>query len=820
MSEDVTVKFGLDSNPFLKGLDSMAEGVGGLKNSLLAMGAALGVVAVGNFVKSAIDMGDALQRTAEVTGLSVSELSKFRVAAELSDTSISTVATSMRFLQKSMVDAQDSTSDTAQVFRALGIDAKEALDMDPAEQLKLIGGKIAGIGDEATRTAVSMKVLGRSGTEMQPFFNEMERGAELAEKFGLTLSDDFGKRADSFNDNLTVLKLLFQDVATDLADALLPALVSITNAFVDGAGDANKFERSFDIIGNTTKVVASGFTIFLGVLKAVGQYLGGVMAAAVQAMSGEFKKAYATMTSMNMDWSDNIKDTSRIVNDMWDESANKAKQSATETSAVVKTSTEDQKRQYVELNKILGSDKAQRDRIAAEKKAADESKRIAEQAKEEHTRLVQQTTDEAIRINRGYAEFLSEQGKFSLADKRQLVLDEMAIVESGTEEELKLKRELADVEIELYKSIQQQADKSVEAQTEAYRGFFGELKNGFDQTVMSAQWWKDEFQGSMDQAKNFAGDASKQIFDGFGRAFADMIVDGKSFKDKMGEVFKDIGYQFVAMVGEMIAKWLAFKALSAAGIDVGPIGGPGAGGLGGLLGLSGSGAGAAAAGEASAGAGAGAAAGGAAAGAGAAAPTVPIAVPLAWAAAGVAVAQGLGTALGFNDRDDQVTIDAWRKADEQTAQLQAEYLQTLRDMGQVGRDRIAAAGDISGLEKMTILAKMEPETRAALKAVIDKYPNAHPLGKWFATVGPYGSRGYASGGSFMTNGPRMFLAGEYGPERITVSPAGTPQSRRGMGGDGASYVFNGPVVMDEITMRNFARAQSRAMALNGQRYAR
>lgn len=63
---------------------------------------------------------------------------------------------------------------------------------------------------------------------------------------------------------------------------------------------------------------------------------------------------------------------------------------------------------------------------------------------------------------------------------------------------------------------------------------------------------------------SFAKDATGQMFDSFGSGMADMIFEGRKFKDVMSSIFKSMARAFVAQVAKMIAKWLAFMALKAA----------------------------------------------------------------------------------------------------------------------------------------------------------------------------------------------------------------------------------------------------------------
>lgn len=90
---------------------------------------------------------------------------------------------------------------------------------------------------------------------------------------------------------------------------------------------------------------------------------------------------------------------------------------------------------------------------------------------------------------------------------------------------------------------------------------------------------------------------------GVGDSFAAMVIDGEDFGENMREVWKDMGRMFVSAIVQMTIEWLAFKALVAAGINVG--------GISGGLGLAGGGGAAGAAGGAGGGSGALGVAGGA-----------------------------------------------------------------------------------------------------------------------------------------------------------------------------------------------------------------
>lgn len=80
--------------------------------------------------------------------------------------------------------------------------------------------------------------------------------------------------------------------------------------------------------------------------------------------------------------------------------------------------------------------------------------------------------------------------------------------------------------------------------------------------------WKNFFistQLSVTNIQRAGLQAVNSMIDGFGRAFSGMLTQGKSFSEGMKQAFKSMADMFIAEVGKMIAKWLAFLALKAIG---------------------------------------------------------------------------------------------------------------------------------------------------------------------------------------------------------------------------------------------------------------
>ena len=94
----------------------------GLK-SLAAVAVTGGVVAL---AKSAIDLADDMRDLSQRTGVGIETLGQFKVAAELSGSSIEGVATGLKFLSKNMVAAATDGGAAAAAFKTIGVATTEA----------------------------------------------------------------------------------------------------------------------------------------------------------------------------------------------------------------------------------------------------------------------------------------------------------------------------------------------------------------------------------------------------------------------------------------------------------------------------------------------------------------------------------------------------------------------------------------------------------------------------------------------------------------------------------------------------------------------
>jgi lambda family phage tail tape measure protein len=239
----------------------------GLK-SLAAVAVTGGVVAL---AKSAIDLADDMRDLSQRTGVGVETLGQFKVAAELSGSSLEGVAKGLTFLNKNMVAAATGTEAAAAAFKTIGVSTTEADGtLRKADKVFLdVADRFAQLRDGPEKAALAIKIFGKAGAELIPILN---LGSKEIQGFGLGIGPDFADKADAFNDQLGLMKAQTTVLTVQIGSALLPVmsgLVSVVTQAITFVGNlAGEFYKA---IGGAAGLqqVASGLIKTMVVLGGV-----------------------------------------------------------------------------------------------------------------------------------------------------------------------------------------------------------------------------------------------------------------------------------------------------------------------------------------------------------------------------------------------------------------------------------------------------------------------------------------------------------------------------------------------------------------------
>lgn len=275
----------------LEGLSGAASKINGV---LAGLGAALSVGALVATGKAALETADELSKLSQKTGISVESLSLLKPVAEQSGVSLEGLAKGLQKLATAMVGAAGGSQEQADTFARLGVSVTDvAGKLRPTEAVLMdLADAFAAMPDGAEKSALAVKLFGKSGVDLIPFLNQGRNGIEELKlefkKLGLEISGDTARAAEKFNDTLDTVKQALHAVVMKIAEAALPALQKFADALVTVASHGDEIMSTLRVLGEvlvavlavkgvaavaklleSVNLLKAAFTRFLPVLAAV-----------------------------------------------------------------------------------------------------------------------------------------------------------------------------------------------------------------------------------------------------------------------------------------------------------------------------------------------------------------------------------------------------------------------------------------------------------------------------------------------------------------------------------------------------------------------
>ena len=201
--------------------------------------AGAGVVAgaITKMVFDAATLGDTFSQMSLVTGISTTRLQELAYAGKLLDVDLETITSGMRFLTRNMYSAKDGTGETADAFKALGINVVGA-DGKLRDADVVFGEAIDALGKMENPTeadAIAMKIMGRSAQDLNPL---IKAGSKLLAKYsleahemGAVIGEEDVEALDKFRDQMDAGKVAMTAIKATVATAFLPAFQRVADMF-------------------------------------------------------------------------------------------------------------------------------------------------------------------------------------------------------------------------------------------------------------------------------------------------------------------------------------------------------------------------------------------------------------------------------------------------------------------------------------------------------------------------------------------------------------------------------------------------------------
>lgn len=226
------------------------------------------------FTKQAINGADEMNRLAQVAGQTVEQFSGLATAANMAEVSAQDLATASRFLSQSMEKA--------------GINSKNL-----TEEIIKQAAVFAKMEDGSAKIRMATEKFGRAGASLIPFLNQgsaaIRAQIEEAEELGNVIGSEFGRNADTFNDNLTRINNAFKGIFNVVAAELLPVWIEMQERFIEWVKETNAVRIAagfllelFENVTFAAKRLALGVLAVWTAMKTLGALIGSAIAMAFE----------------------------------------------------------------------------------------------------------------------------------------------------------------------------------------------------------------------------------------------------------------------------------------------------------------------------------------------------------------------------------------------------------------------------------------------------------------------------------------------------------------------------------------------------------
>lgn len=258
VTEQAMTKMQKSADATKAAMSNMAAGAVGTIASLVGVSQAIDVMT------AAIDRMDKFDELSERMAISTKTLQEFAYAGKMTGVDLDTMAGSIKKLQVSLFDANTGGKESAAVYKALGVsinDANGNLRSAP-DVMGDLAEVFANLSDGSTKTALAIKLFGKSGADMVPFLSAGRDGikemTDEANRLGGVMGGDALKAAAAFNDNLDRLSTSTQAAANSLTSTMIPAINDVINRFIEGRKAGMGFWESLSATSGMTVDRATG----------------------------------------------------------------------------------------------------------------------------------------------------------------------------------------------------------------------------------------------------------------------------------------------------------------------------------------------------------------------------------------------------------------------------------------------------------------------------------------------------------------------------------------------------------------------------------
>jgi hypothetical protein len=241
---DLLIKLSVQTSELTTGLKSaeasITDFVSGVKKVVGGLTLGLAAKKLADEMMGVISAAAELSKVGQKVGMSATDISRLASAADDAGLPVETLARGLRFLSRSMTEAQDGSLELQFMFKEMGVNLEEG----PNEAILQMADAFGKMNDEERKTAVSMKAFGRGGAELVSFLSEgretIEEWIASNERMGAVMGAGLASQSRVFRRTLKEIGDAIDGLKIALAEALLPYLQQAADDMVVVAQKVNR----------------------------------------------------------------------------------------------------------------------------------------------------------------------------------------------------------------------------------------------------------------------------------------------------------------------------------------------------------------------------------------------------------------------------------------------------------------------------------------------------------------------------------------------------------------------------------------------------
>lgn len=351
--------------------------------SKIAKGAAaIGIAAVSAAVvsgaKDLLTYGDQVQKLSTRLGVSTKALSEYKLVADLTGVSTQTLSTAWQRQTRRISEASQGTGVAVKALDELGISVGHINRMKPDEQFELLADALNGVSNQSDKVRLAMQIWDTEGVAL---LQTVEGGSaalqemrDWSEKLGLSLSQESADSIAGFNDSVTLMKGAFDGLIQKSLVALLPMLEDLGEIFFDAAIKGDGFTEAAETLTLTLRGLVAGAVIVKNIIDALASSFASTAAAAVLAAKGEFQAAWNALKEGGKDVQNDFNDVSETIDKLFLDANESVKKSSFEIVQESKAAAKERENVWAIYNEnLLLNEKAATDELAANMKIYEEN---------------------------------------------------------------------------------------------------------------------------------------------------------------------------------------------------------------------------------------------------------------------------------------------------------------------------------------------------------------------------------------------------------------------------------------------------------------